>query len=230
MMMSPARMYGLEDITVLVINYRTLDLTERCLSSLRLHYPQVRLLVTDNGSADESTAYIQGWCQADPYAQAVLHPHNLHHGPALHHALRAIRTPLAFTLDSDCQVLQGGFLEGMLAAFTDPRTYAVGRLVYMNRFGYELEGSPPGATAYIHPYAMLLHREKYTRLKPFTHHGSPALANMRSAGRAGWRLVDYPLQGFIYHQGRGTCSRHGYDLGWRHVVEYLLDRWLKTKW
>ena len=88
----------------------------------------------------------------------------------------------------------------------------------------------PGSLEQVHPAAMLLDCQKYAHLKPFSHHGSPGLANMRSARRAGWRLVDFPLEGTIYHQGRGTCSRHGYGLGWRHMVEYLLNRWLKTKW
>ena len=228
--MSPDRTNGLDDITVVVINYRTLDLTERCITSLRLHYPQVQLLVSDNGSADESTEYLRGLGKADPYARVILHKRNLHHGPALHHAVQVAGTTLVFSLDSDCQVLQAGFLERMRCAFEDPAVYAVGRLAIMNRFGYELDATQPGSLGYIHPAAMLLDRQKYLHLKPFRHHGSPCLANMHSAARAGWRLVDFPVRDFIYHQGRGTCARHGYDLGWRHVAEYLLNRWLKTKW
>ena len=91
--MSPDRTNGLDDITVVVINYRTLDLTERCITSLRLYYPQVQLLVSDNGSADESTEYLRGLGKADPFARVILHKRNLHHGPALHHAVQAAGTP-----------------------------------------------------------------------------------------------------------------------------------------
>lgn len=214
----------LNDITILVINHRTLDLTERCVTSLLLHYPHVGVILTDNGSQDESTAYIQALGAKYTNIQPILHPKNLHHGPALHYAIQAAASRFVFTLDSDCQVLQGGFLETMLQVFMDPQVYAVGRLVQMNRFGYELKRSIPGALPYIHPFAMLLDRHKYLDLKPFFHHGSPGLENMRSAVRAGWRLQHFPLEGSIYHQGRGTCSRYGYALGWRHVLEHFLYR------
>ena len=69
---------------------------------------------------------------------------------------------------------------------------------------------------------MLLRRETYLKLKPFFHHGSPGIRNMRQAARAGYILQDFPVQEYLIHQGRGTCSRHGYGLGWKHTVEYLL--------
>lgn len=214
----------LSNLTVLVINYRTLDLTERCVSSLLAHYPLIRMLLIDNGSADESTVYIRALGEAHPNIQMILNPKNIHHGPALHYAIQAASTRFVFSLDSDCQVLQAGFLEEMLTVFEDPRVYAIGRLVQMNRFGYEISAAQKGSLTYIHPAAMMLDREKYLRLKPFFHHGSPGLQNMCSALRAGWRLVHFPLERIIYHQGRGTCSRYGYDLGWRHVLEYFLNQ------
>lgn len=216
--------YSLNDITVVVINHRTLDLTERCMSSLLLQYPEISVILTDNGSQDESTAYIQALGARCANVRSILHPHNLHHGPALHHAIQAATSRLVFTLDSDCQVLQGGFLEIMLQVFSDPQVYAVGRMVHMNRFGYEIETEQPGSLRYIHPSAMLLDRQKYLTLKPFFHHGSPGLDNMRSAVQVGWHLEHLPLQDYIYHQGRGTCSRYGYALGWRHVFEYFLNQ------
>lgn len=222
--MEPAVKVGINDITVLVINYRTLDLTERCVSSLQLHYPGIRMILVDNGSQDESTDFIRSLGEASPNIQAILRPQNIHHGPALHHAVLAADTRFIFSLDSDCQILQAGFLEKMVAFFNDPRVYAVGRRTQMNRFGYELDAEQAATHPYIHPAAMLLDREKYRRLKPFIHHGSPALQNMRSATQAGWLLVDFPITEMVYHQGRGTCSRYGYGLGWRHVIEYLIYR------
>lgn len=216
--------FELTDITVSVVNYRTLDLTERCVTSLLQHYPSIQIILTDNGSQDESTGYIQKMGITHANIQPILHPHNLHHGPALHLAIHRTTTRFTFLLDSDCQVLRGGFLEQMLAYFTDPTLYAVGRLVQMNRFGYEVAIDTPGSLSYIHPSALLLDREKYPHLKPFIHHGSPGLQNMSSAVQSGWHLQHFPLEGVIYHQGRGTCSRYGYGLGWRHIIEYLLNR------
>ncbi len=222
--MAAADAFGLPDVTVVVINYRTLDLTERCVTSLLHAYPHIRLILTDNGSADASTEYVQRLGTASPNIHAILHPRNLYHGPALHRAIQAARTRFVFSLDSDCQVFQPGFLEAMLPCFADPQLYALGRLVQMNRYGYEIPSAQRGSTAYIHPAAMMLDREKYLHLKPFTHHGSPGLQNMRSALRAGWHLQHFPLEGYIYHQGRGTCSRYGYGLGYRHLIEYFLNQ------
>jgi len=216
--------FTLDDITVLVVNYRTLDLTERCVSSLLAHYPRIRMILTDNGSADESTAYLLALAKTHQNIQVILHPRNLYHGPALHHALQAATTRLAFSFDSDCRLLQPGLLEALLQVFSDQCMYAAGRLAWMNRFGYELAAPRPGALATIHPSAMLLDREKYLQLAPFFHHGSPGLHNMRSAARAGWRLAHFPLAPYVYHAGRGTCSRYGYGLGWRHRIENILHQ------
>lgn len=222
--MAAANPFDLPDITVIVINFRTLDLTERCVTSLLHIYPRIRLILTDNGSADESSEFIKCLGNAHPHIQAILHPRNIYHGPALHHAILAACTRFIFSLDSDCQVLQPGFLEAMLPCFTDHELYALGRLVQMNRYGYEIPSIQRGSIPYIHPATMMLDREKYLRLKPFKHHGSPGLQNMRAALRAGWRLQNFPTEEYIYHQGRGTCSRYGYGLGWQHVIEYFLNR------
>ena len=214
----------LSAITVLVINYRTLDLTERCISSLLTHYPRIPLLVVDNGSADASTEYLHSLEAAHPNIQAVFHPKNIYHGPALHQAIQAAATPYVFSLDSDCHVLKPGFLEAMSACFSDPLLYAVGRMAWINRYGYEQKQPGKGSLATVHPAAMLLDRLKYLNLKPIIHHGSPCLNNMRSAVQAGFHLAHFPVEDYIYHQGRGTCARFGYGLGWRHVIEYFLNQ------
>jgi len=52
-------MSDLRDITVLIVNVRALELTRGCVESLLAHYPDVRLLLIDNGSADQSTEYLR---------------------------------------------------------------------------------------------------------------------------------------------------------------------------
>jgi glycosyltransferase involved in cell wall biosynthesis len=221
-----------EDVTAVVANYRTLDLTRRCVESFRAHYPDVRLLLIDNGSADESTEYIRGLGEDLPNVSTQLNAENRYHGPALDQGIRSAETAFVFTLDSDCEVVSGGFLERMLQAFAVPETYAIGELRYKNRFGftyaYGYEGRPAKERwiPYVHPYAMLLDRGKYLRLRPFVHHGAPCLRNMRDAKKARLRVLDFPIGDYVVHRMQGTSASQGYGLraGTRQRVEYYLSR------
>ena len=137
--------------------------------------------------------------------------------------IRASTTRFVFTLDSDCEIKRGGFLELMIDLFQDPSLYAAGRLILVDRFGYRL---PPGTEKgihYIHPSAMLLDREKYAGLPPFAHHGAPCLANMRGAANAGLNLKDFPVLDYINHDWRGTAGKYGYGLGAKTYVQSFLS-------
>jgi len=217
----------LDEITILIVNYRTLDLTSTCLESLQAFYPRVKILLVDNGSGDESTGYTQRMAECHDNIEAIFNEKNRYHGPALDQGLRKAQTRLVFSLDSDCEILQGGFWEKMAAHFEDPRTYAVGELVKMNRFGYEVTPAKRRNFDYVQPRRMLLDRRKYLELSRFNHHGAPCLANMRQAAQRGYCLLDFPVQDYILHLGRGTCGSYGYGLGLRHKIEALLNQALQ---
>lgn len=211
-------------ITAVVVNYKTLDLTRRCVESWLAAYPDVPLLLIDNGSGDQSSDYIRQVGSQHEIVTAILNEANYNHGPALHQGIARCSTPYVFTLDSDCEVQRGGFLEAMLALFSDPLLYAVGSLRTMDRYGYELKPGSHAYTRYVHPHAMLLDREKYATLPPFVHHGSPCLKNMHAAERRGYHLHDFAVEQYILHRGRGTCSRYGYNLDIRTTVQNFLSR------
>ena len=198
-------MYSLDDITVLIVNYRTPDLIRRCVESLRTYYPEIKMLLIDNGSFDASREYIKRMDEQHEQVTGILNVDNRFHGPALDQGLRACFTPLALTLDSDTETIRGGFLEQMSVYFYAPEIYAVGQLITMDWFGYETHSRTPLAFQYVHPSCMLVRRAVYLRLKPFIHHGSPAIHNMRHARRAGYHLMDYPVGEYLQHTGRGTC-------------------------
>jgi glycosyltransferase involved in cell wall biosynthesis len=215
-------MHNLEEPTILIINHRTADLIARSVESLLSFYPYANILLIDNGSNDKSSEYIRNLDRKHDQISALFNRHNRFHGPALDQGLKHCQTALVLTLDSDTEVIRGGLLEEMASCFIQPRVYAVGKLVHMDWFGYELGSNKPFSTAYIHPACMMIRRETYLTLKPFFHHGSPAIRNMRHATRSGQILVDFPIDDYINHLGRGTCSRYGYGLGLRHTFEYLL--------
>jgi glycosyltransferase involved in cell wall biosynthesis len=225
-------------ITALVVNYRTIELTRRCVESFIARYPSVPLILVDNGSDDESTEYVREAARSNPHIRGVLNPRNRYHGPALDQGMRLAETSHVFTLDSDCEILRAGFLESMYASFDDAARYAVGELRYKNRFGYTYgyddlaQPDKPGRIPYVHPYAMLLDREKYLGLRPFIHHGAPCIRNMEDARRAGYTVLNFPVHEFVEHRTRGTSASHGYGLvrGTRHRVEFYLNAlsgWLR---
>jgi GT2 family glycosyltransferase len=216
-------MPDLNDITVLTVNYRTADLTKRCVTSFLAQYPEVKFMLVDNGSGDDSTTYIRDASVQYPNVSSILNQENLFHGPALDQGIRASKTRFVFTLDSDCDVMHGGFLEAMLQTFEEASLYATGMLLLVDHFGFTL---PPGGEKgirYIHPSAMLLDREKYLQLVPFAHHGSPCLANMRQAIKAGFTVSDFPVTEFINHEWRGTAGRYGYGLGPMTYLQSLVS-------
>jgi GT2 family glycosyltransferase len=188
------------------------------------YYPEVNLILIDNGSQDSSTAYLERMARDKERVSCIVNDDNLYHGPAMDQGIGQSVTRYVFTLDSDCKVVKGGFLEEMLELFAEPLVYAVGRLVYMDRYGFEGEQSRSKRIRYIHPYAALLDKEKYLSLYSFIHHGSPCIRNMQHAQESGLVVCDFPIDRFIVHHGQGTCSRYGYGLGPSVLLDRLLSR------
>jgi len=218
-------MNTLNNLTALIINYKTYDLTKQCVESLLQAYPTISLMLIDNGSNDESTHYIKALPVQYENITVARNKKNIYHGPAMDQGIRQISTQYVFILDSDCKILRSGFLEKMLALFANKNLYAAGKLIYMNRYGYQASSNYKNPIKYIHPYAMLLDREKYLTLKPFTHHGSPCIYNMKDAERTGYQVYNFPLTNFVYHLGKGTCNRYGYALSVKTSIERLLNDW-----
>jgi hypothetical protein len=47
---------------------------------------------------------------------------------------------------------------------------------------------------------------------------------MLHAARNRMTLVDFPVEEYIVHKGRGTAARHGYRLGWRGKLNFVMNR------
>ena len=219
-------MNGELPVTAVIINYKTPDLLNTAVVSLRRAYPRLPLLVIDNGADDESAAAIAGLAEDGVLVDRVIfNPVNLHHGPGMDQGAREVTTPYILFLDSDCEVLRGGFVEEMLSRLAeDPRNYAAGERVAMDRRGFDVALDTPGAIPYIRPVCMLLKREIYHTLPKFQLHGTPCLENMDEASRRGYGLIAYPALSYVSHAGRGTAERHGYGLGFRGKLNHLLHK------
>jgi len=212
-------------VTAVVINFRTPDLARRAVESFRSFYPTLPLLLIDNGSEDDSRRTLERVRALAPVnTELILNDANRHHGPAMDQALHSVRTPYVLFIDSDCEVLHGGFVEAMLArAGQNPRIYSVGKKIFMNDRGFDVP-EQPGAHPYIRPICMLVRREFYLLLPPFERHGAPCLANMRAAQASGFDLIHFPVEDYVHHEGRGTAARHGYRLGWRGRLNHFMNK------
>ena len=215
---------GLE-ITTVIINFKTAEMTCRAVSSFRRFYSSVPLLLIDNGSNDGSAGALNAFRRQHPQGINVIeNDHNLHHGPAMDQALHHAQTRFVFFMDSDCEVYRGEFLEKMAAEMdTGSYAYAIGKRVFMNKRGFDVPQAG-AATPYIRPIFMLIDREHYLSLPPFQHHGTPCLINMLAATRRGLKLIDFPVEEYVHHYGRGTAGRYGYGLGWRGKLNYLFNK------
>lgn len=219
-------------ITAIIVNFKTEQLTRIALTTLSFHYPFLPIILVDNGSNDASTSYIKRAGRKLHTVQSILLDNNIGHGPALHLAVQSVTTRYILAMDSDCEVLKGGFLEKMLKHFqSNSNLYAAGWLRIVDKVtGVASDRKSPGGRfiEYIHPHAMLFDREKYLKLTPFQHIGAPALSNMLSAHKLGYKLLSFPVDKYIHHLVAGT--RRMYQGRWNPREDDKPSPWEKNKY
>lgn len=193
-----------ETVTTITVNFKTPELTFDAVTSFRAYYSDIPYILIDNGGCLKSLALgrrmaHKGW------VHFVSNSKNVGHGLALNQGLAMTETPYAFLLDSDTKTERGGFLEKMLTVFDEDDVFAVGWLRYVNRGGVAYRGSRGGkGFPYIHPYACLLDVDKFHSLCPFVDTGAPAINLMRKAVASGYKLIEFPIEDYIWHKVAGT--------------------------
>ncbi len=112
-----------KEITILIPNYRTPDITKICLRLLRKHTNpnRVRVIAIDNDSKDESLAYLRSlnWIElierpADPDDSP-----SMSHARALDLALERVDTPYVLSIHTDTFVKRDDWLDVLLAPFKE---------------------------------------------------------------------------------------------------------------
>ncbi len=193
-----------QDLTVLICQRKTPDVTKLCLESLLAWYPGINVLVVDGDSKDESSIYLA--MKQALYSNVKVHTYQGErhsHGEIMDYALRNLITSrYVLLMDSDVITMRGGWVEEMLSRFYGYSLgYAIGTLMSM---GIKAEGCAPAESEedtvlYAHPSLSMINREMYLTMEPFKDHGAPCISNMVDAKEKGYLVADYPVENVSLH-------------------------------
>ena len=112
---------SLDDVTALIVNFKTREHTRTCLDTLRAAYPALAILAVNNGSGNDSTKYLRQRAISDTKTTVLFNERNIFHGPTLHQGMCAAETRFVLLLHSNCEVRHGGLFEPLLDAFDHDR-------------------------------------------------------------------------------------------------------------
>ncbi len=119
------------DVTVIIVNWNTVDLLDDCLASIAEHQPadrRVEVVVVDNASTDGSVDHLRHrW----PSVQVIANDENVGFCRANNQAIRATDAPYVLLVNTDAR-LTPGCLDTLVGYLDrDPQAAVVGpRLVY----------------------------------------------------------------------------------------------------
>ncbi len=128
------------ELTIILPNYKTPELTPLCLAAIRRHtdLERIRLIAVDNDSADESLEYLKtqtDWLtllerKTEGESAPVMHSR------ALDLAMTKVETPFVIVIHTDTIMLNSGWLDFMLDKVkADPMVAGTG--------SWKLENMPP---------------------------------------------------------------------------------------
>lgn len=109
-------------VTILIPNYKTLELTKLCLRLIRKKTPKdlYKVIVIDNDSQDASLDYLRTvkWIKLIERKAVPSEPVYVAHARALDLALQQVDTPYVLSIHTDSIVLQNDWLDYLLANIT----------------------------------------------------------------------------------------------------------------
>jgi predicted O-linked N-acetylglucosamine transferase (SPINDLY family)/SAM-dependent methyltransferase len=213
----------IDQIPIITVSYNAPDLIEALLRTLRQFYTN-RVYVID-GSNPDVAEKIRAITDGYDNVEFIPFGYNIHHGPGLAWAINHLGlSGEVLFLDSDVEILKGGFLESLHDALR-PGMYGVGNVQLVNEQGYDRPQDGP--IRYLHPACMLTNIEVVRQWPMPIKHGAPLIPTMLALHAAGahdlidivdWVHDDFakePKRHFIKHDWQGTVIRTGgyhYDL------------------
>ncbi|MEB0043707.1 MULTISPECIES: glycosyltransferase [unclassified Pseudomonas] len=128
----------MKNFSIILVNYKSLELTKACLDLLRDGMCRwgIPVLVVDNYSADASTEYLRtlDWITLIERERVRAEAGSVAHGRALDLALEQVKTEYVFLLHTDTFVYDLSVFDMMLSQCAGPREVAaVGCVEQLNR-------------------------------------------------------------------------------------------------
>jgi len=146
--------------------------------------------VWENASPDESPAVLERFLRILPSLRVHRSEKNLGHGPALDRLLRGpVRSGSVLVLDADTEIV--GPLERL------PDLAGTGDV-----FAGQVHPEPPQLYAYL--CHLVLARDAYLALPPFTSDGAPGLDFFSAVEQQGLPWERLPFRGLVRHYGQGS--------------------------
>ncbi|MDD4970791.1 MAG: glycosyltransferase family A protein [Paludibacter sp.] len=226
------------DVTVLICQRKTKNITQLCLESLLRFYPDIPILVVDGNSQDDSTLYLDYKSIICPNVKVWHRTAELNsHGVTMNEAIHGyITTEYVLLMDSDVITMRYGYIEGMLQQMKEHRMsekpmYATGTLMLVTRQNFAC-GAPDNISdvlRYAHPSCSLYHVPTYKSLNaPFTDHGAPCVYNMLAAESHGLIIGYWPVDKYVAHlSGASWCVpktiwNHDNDVPLRPFLTFIV--------
>jgi glycosyltransferase involved in cell wall biosynthesis len=194
-------------VAVVTVSYNTRELTAFLLWSLRriVNWPDLEIVVVDNGSRDGSAELLAEGAQAG-VCVVLANDINRHHGPGLNQGISWLASrpgPLPewiWVLDSDTVAARPDALSTALAVARDRQAALLGEPVY----------DPWHEVENLGLYSLLVDPAVVwqQRTGPFIDDGNPSFDLLTSAKRLGISMAAFPFadEGHLIHRGRGSLA------------------------
>lgn len=196
-----------ESVTAVIVSYNTRELTAFLLWSLRtvLSWPELEIVVVDNGSRDGSPQLLAEAEQGGICTLLANHG-NRHHGPGLNQGISYLaarpgpRPRWIWILDSDVVAARPDALSAAVAVAREHSAALVGE-PQLDRW------HPDGRFA---QYSLLMDPAVawQPQTGPFTGGGDPSSGLLAAAAQLGITMAPFPFtaDGHIIHRGRGSLA------------------------
>lgn len=203
----------MEKVKIVSVHYKTPDLIYNQYNSVRKFYPEIKYEIIDG--SDDGKKYFVDLEKKDPNFVVRRFGYNIHHGPGMDYAIKNSSEEFLLILDSDVS-LKSPLIEPMIEDFTG---ISKGLRIMINKDGVSLLQSNRTENQnfsypYIHPYCMLIDRNKYISFKPFKKHGAPCIDFMMDVYEKGQsnQLIHFDINDYVNLVIRGTRSKWGINL------------------
>lgn len=211
------------DLEVICVNYRTPDLTERMIKSVRLYNKELPIRIIDGSGIDWSNnnCHLRSIMKEYNFGMALFN-RNIHHGPGMDWGIKSSDKEWVLTIDSDQYLMEDVF------EYEIPEDKSfIGQYCVVDKDGFGDEEKKVDGRyniLYPHPRFCLIKVSEYKKYAPFILHGAPCISTWTEVNlknKESIHLIDFIGEGYVSDGGKGTLDRWGWGVnGWQKIPEF----------